>query len=92
MNVLLKNIENFIGSNWDNFVTQKCTLKQEWIYIQGKMKGSVFIELALEPIKNKNNWAFFTHLVYPFSSISRDVLRKCKSGPSLLTESTEVGN
>ena len=26
MNALLKNIENFIGSNWDNFVTQKCAL------------------------------------------------------------------
>ena len=39
------------------------------------MKGSVFFELALEAMKNKkNNWPFFTHLVYPFSSISRDIL------------------
>ena len=47
--------------------------------MQGKMKGSVFFELALEAMKNKNNWPFLIHLVHPFISISREDLGLVRS-------------
>ena len=31
-----------------------CLCKMEWIYIQGKMKGSILFELALKAMKNKS--------------------------------------
>ena len=45
----------------------------EWIYVQGKIKGTVLFELALEAMK------YFIHLVHPFSSISCDVLGLVRS-------------
>ena len=38
------------------------------MYDQGKIRGSVFLELALEAMKN-SNWPFLVHLVHPFSTV-----------------------
>ena len=42
------------------------------------MRGSVFLKLALEAMKNKKNWPFLSLLVHPFGSISQDILVRSK--------------
>ena len=56
----------------------------EWIYVQGKMKGSVFVELALKTKNKKNTGHFCDTPGSSFSKISLDILELVRSLRRLL--------
>ena len=59
-------------------MTQKGEM--ECIYIHGKMINSVFLELALEALKNKKNLPFFCHCWFILSvAFPQDILGLIRS-------------